>query len=255
MNHCEYVSESKKSYWKLVFGLCVFIWLLSFKPSEPYLSQFLICNQSTELATCNKIELQNDCISPCIWDFTNPIPSCSALTSCGSITSAGECSSTPYSNYCDWQSVSASCHSSVCYKQFTEDQVNNDIYPWSTYAYLPFLCLLGPFAEIHSYRIAILFGISGRVATRFLLIYGQSLLSQQLMQVVYSMGTAAEDGKVFVISKIRILDNPKCRSMFLGLPSIQCLYLLRGSPQVLHRCNCICKGQCTDCVCFVGGPR
>ena len=62
-------------------------------------------------------------------------------------------------------------------------KVNNDIYVWSTYAYLPFLLFLGPYAELFSYRTAILVGISGRVVTRFLLLYGSSVSDMQLMQV------------------------------------------------------------------------
>jgi hypothetical protein len=41
--------------------------------------------------------------------------------------------------------------------------------------------VLGPYAELFSYRVAILFGISGRVVTRFLLIYGTSLLDMYVM--------------------------------------------------------------------------
>jgi hypothetical protein len=52
---------------------------------------------------------------------------------------------------------------------------------------------MGPAAEIFGYRSTILIGICGRVATRFLLIYGSSLLDMQLMQATYSMGSAAED--------------------------------------------------------------
>jgi hypothetical protein len=61
--------------------------------------------------------------------------------------------------------------------------VNNDIYPWSTFAYLPFLLILGPFAELYSYRVAILLGVLGRVVTRVILLYGKSLQEMQLMQV------------------------------------------------------------------------
>lgn len=50
-------------------------------------------------------------------------------------------------------------------------------------------------AELISYRVAILAGTFGRVATRFLLLYGSTLSQMQIMQVMYSMGTAAEDGE------------------------------------------------------------
>jgi hypothetical protein len=69
------------------------------------------------------------------------------------------------------------------YVAFFEPKVNNDIYVWSTYAYLPFLLFLGPYAELFSYRTAILVGISGRVVTRFLLLYGNTVSDMQVMQV------------------------------------------------------------------------
>lgn len=64
-------------------------------------------------------------------------------------------------------------------------KVNNDIYVWATYAYLPFLLFLGPYAELFSYRVAILAGISGRVVTRFLLLYGDTISVMQVMQASY----------------------------------------------------------------------
>ena len=83
--------------------------------------------------------------------------------------------------------------SGLCYIYLSENQVNNEVYPWSTYAYLPALLSLGTFAITTSYRTAILFGMSGRVVTRFILLYGRTLLDMQVMQVTYAIGTAAED--------------------------------------------------------------
>lgn len=197
------MNSQKISIWKSPFktvliGLCSFIWFLSFKPSEPYLSQFLICNELTQADDCqNSYFSPQDCDDAGICKWSSSSISCD-LVPCSNFTLT-ECDSADSisSSYCV-PSLSAngqvdSCVNSFCDKQFTEDQVNNDIYPWSTYAYLPFLCILGPLAELFSYRFAILIGISGRVMTRFLLIYGDSLLAMQFMQVVYSMGTAAED--------------------------------------------------------------
>lgn len=173
--------------WKvqlLVMGMCCFIGFLSFKPSEPYLSEFLICNYNTQQVYCGLLSAET-CNAGCI--LVNG-QECLPI-SCSNV-SGNECGSTAYS-YCKKQGNE--CINEYCYKSFSEDEVNNDIYPWSTYAYLPFLLVLGPFAEIFSYRIAILVGISGRVATRFLLLYGTTIFDMQVMQVVYSMGTAAED--------------------------------------------------------------
>lgn len=159
----------------VVTGLCLFIASLTFKPSEPYLSQYLICNYETAKATCTSESSQDLCVanSFCIWSSSCGVRPCLNVT-------IGQCGNDDY-NYC--VKDHNNCNDMKCYKSFTTNQVNNDIYPWSTYAYLPFLLLLGPFAELFSYQFAILFGILGRVATRFLLLYGNSLLEMQLMQV------------------------------------------------------------------------
>lgn len=182
-----------KSNRYIIFGLCGFIWFLSFKPSEPYLSEFLICNLDTQIEYCDSFSTVSSCYEnePCYWNNNACIViPCSNVTrsSCGDDTF----------NYC--VESDNSCNEASCYKYFSENVVNNDIYPWSTYAYFPFLLTLGPVAEVFSYRFAILVGISGRVVTRFLLIFGNSLLEMQLMQVAYSMGTAAEDGMMIFAS-------------------------------------------------------
>ena len=176
--------------WVVIAGLCLFIAALSFKPSEPYLSQYLICNKNTQENYCDGYGDGSSCNenAPCIWNSnTNHCD----INSCSNVT-LSSCGNDDFT-YCVEEDNA--CHNVRCYTHFTEDQVNNDIYPWSTFAYLPFLLLLGPFAELVSYRAAILFGILGRVATRIMLLYGSSLELMQLMQVVYSLGTAAEDGK------------------------------------------------------------
>lgn len=176
----------------IINGLCLFIALLSFKPSEPYLSEFLICQQDTQSVFCSSQTSNSSCFSEaqCYWTAENI---CS-LNDCSNIP-ASDCeagSDDDAFNYCSVDS-SGKCSVSSCYKDFTADQVNNEIYPWSTYAYLPFLLSLGPLAELVSFRGAILIGLCGRVITRFLLLYGNSVSDMQIMQVTYAMGTAAED--------------------------------------------------------------
>lgn len=195
----------------LILGLCFFIALLSFKPSEPYLTEYLVCNKDTAISYCEGYHDESSCAidnAPCIW--LSDQNRCDIL-SCSNITTIDMslCGNDDY-NYCQTSSSSSLedmstvlpslssediCEDAYCYMHFTEDEVNNEIYPWSTYAYLPFLMILGPFAELYSYRIAILFGIVGRVATRILLLFGHTLRQMQLMQIVYALGTAAEDGK------------------------------------------------------------
>ena len=45
----------------------------------------------------------------------------------------------------------------------------------------------GAYAEFCSYRTAILIGVCGRVITRFILLFGNTLPEMQLMQVTYAM--------------------------------------------------------------------
>lgn len=47
-------------------------------------------------------------------------------------------------------------------------------------------------AEIASYRSVILLGASARIGTRLLLLFGTTVRQQQLMQILYSFGSAAE---------------------------------------------------------------
>jgi hypothetical protein len=169
------LNSGSKLFW-IVGGLCLFIACLSFKPSEPYLSEYLICNVNTAKESCQEYTTEGKCQSdlPCIWN-TN---SC-GLQPCSNVSIAS-CGNDDF-YYC--MKHDNTCKDTICYENFSENQVNNEIYPWSTYAYLPFLLFLGPFAEIISYRFAILVGILGRVVTRALLLYGKTLLDMQIMQV------------------------------------------------------------------------
>eukprot|EP00598_Pedospumella_elongata_P011091 CAMPEP_0185007190 /NCGR_PEP_ID=MMETSP1098-20130426/86451_1 /TAXON_ID=89044 /ORGANISM="Spumella elongata, Strain CCAP 955/1" /LENGTH=713 /DNA_ID=CAMNT_0027535495 /DNA_START=119 /DNA_END=2260 /DNA_ORIENTATION=+ len=176
----------------IIFGLCAFLCFLSFKPSEPYLSQYLVCELNTQEDYCDGFANPVSCGAnvPCTWSMESNL--CTPTT-CSTVSSS-DCGNSDY-DYCTKHSHSSgdTCEETKCYKNFTEDEVNDEIYPWSTYAYLPFLLVLGPAAELFSYRAAILVGICGRLVTRFLLLYGKSITDMQWMQVSYAFGTAAED--------------------------------------------------------------
>eukprot|EP01032_Pedospumella_encystans_P009197 gene9197-10851_t len=181
-----------KSQMAIIFGLCAFLGFLSFKPSEPYLSQYLVCELNTQEDYCDGFAKPASCEAniPCTWSMESNY--CTPTT-CSTVSSS-DCGNSDY-DYCAKHSHSSgdTCEETKCYKNFTEDEVNDEIYPWSTYAYLPFLLVLGPAAELFSYRAAILVGICGRLVTRFLLLYGKSIADMQWMQVSYAFGTAAED--------------------------------------------------------------
>lgn len=187
----------------IVTGLCVFFALISFKPSDPYLSQYLICNKNTQLEFCHEYDTSIEkCTDhmPCQPSSIQPAHEhqCTIIP-CANV-SHSDCGDDEF-DYClkdsggrnDVGENELQCKDDTCYFNFSESVVNNKIYPWSTYAYLPFLLTLGPFAELFSYRLAILTGVLGRVATRLLLVYGQTLTSMQIMQMAYALGTAAED--------------------------------------------------------------
>lgn len=186
-----------------VIGLCAFISFLSFKPSEPYLSQYLICNRLTAEALCDEyrrdeqgcLSAGDDFTGACSWTGGSNVTATCVPRTCSSYPLVAA-STDPYRcanvGYCT-KDQSGSCIPQACYKNFTETTVNNEIYPYSTFFYLPALLLLCPLAELYSYRMAILVGILGRVGTRFLLLFGTSLGAMQFMQVTFAIGTAAED--------------------------------------------------------------
>ena len=176
----------------VIISLILFIGVINFKPSEPYLTDYLSCARLTSEERCNVFHNFESCIGNnfCSWSTTTL--RCDAI-SCRNVSSkiCGQENNPDNVKHCDY--VSNKCIDRKCYKLFSEDTVNNYIYPWSTFAYLPLLLMLSPFAEIVSYRAAILIGSSGRIVCRFLLIYGTTLLDMQIMQVVYAFGSAAED--------------------------------------------------------------
>ena len=57
------------------------------------------------------------------------------------------------------------------------------VWPVDTYAALLFLLPFGLLAEAWSYRGAILVGLACRLATRSLLLWGEGILTMQVMQV------------------------------------------------------------------------
>jgi hypothetical protein len=133
-----------------VWGLCLFTYLITFKPSEPYLSQYLICNAATSREDCTSAKTLESCSLLSFCEFSLATRSCSIIH-CSNV-SLNVCGSFPY-NHCSVKGTL--CGDAVCYEQFTAKDVNDRIYPWAIYAYLPFLIILGPFAELYSYRIAI----------------------------------------------------------------------------------------------------
>ena len=68
--------------------LCAFQAFLTFKPSEPYLSQYLICNKISNQQECSSSSSQTECNSyqQCVWTDTSSSSSSSSSSSDGSCT-------------------------------------------------------------------------------------------------------------------------------------------------------------------------
>jgi len=183
---------ASKSIVIIIASLVSFISVINFKPSEPYLTEYLSCSLKSDEEYCKGANQMLSCtlLHYCTWRVDGDI--CTAVA-CFNLSSSICKSNLGFDGvqHCEWKNDE--CTERICYKDFSENTVNNEIYPWSTFAYLPLLLFMSPFAEIVSYRIAILVGSSGRIVCRFLLLYGGSLVDMQVMQIVYAMGSAAED--------------------------------------------------------------
>ena len=142
-----------KTKFTLLF-LCLFQAFLSFKPSEPYLSEYLICNRVTKEEECLEASSQNcESIKQCSWDdsycYLTP---CDSLSSdqcefSGDIDIYDSSDDSETYNYCE-QGSDNKCQEKSCQTNLSENDVNNDVYPWSTFAYLPFLLGLGDHPDL-----------------------------------------------------------------------------------------------------------
>ncbi|XP_063224208.1 thiamine transporter 1-like [Bacillus rossius redtenbacheri] len=78
------------------------------------------------------------------------------------------------------------------WKNFTSDQVNQDIYPVGTYCYLSLLVVVFLVTDVLRYKLVIvLLGAAG-VVTFCTLLLGESLLAMQVVQFFYGLFSAAE---------------------------------------------------------------
>ena len=77
-------------------------------------------------------------------------------------------------------------------KNFTDEQLVNEIYPVSTYANLVALFLVFFITDFLRYKPVIIAEAVAYLATRVFLIWGTSVLSMQLMQVAYGVAMGAE---------------------------------------------------------------
>lgn len=74
----------------------------------------------------------------------------------------------------------------------TEEQLDNQIYPFWTYAYLITLFLVFLITDLLRYKPVIIVEGLAYLVTRILLIWARGVLAMQFMQVVYGVATGAE---------------------------------------------------------------
>ena len=140
--------------------LCIFQAFLSFKPSEPYLSQYLICNKVTHEQECSLTNIsEQTCISinqcewiddrqSCVLKQCNTIPSSECPSNDNDDTAYDYCTQDGDNNNNDNDNNNNNnnnemCKDVYCQTNLSQDDVNNNVYPWSTFAYLPFLLAIG----------------------------------------------------------------------------------------------------------------
>uniref|UniRef100_A0AC35U508 Thiamine transporter 2 n=1 Tax=Rhabditophanes sp. KR3021 TaxID=114890 RepID=A0AC35U508_9BILA len=75
---------------------------------------------------------------------------------------------------------------------FTKATLSGDVYPFSAYSYLLFLVPIFLFTDIFLYKPTMMLEMIGQITLRCLLVFGGSLLSQQLAWVCYGIASASE---------------------------------------------------------------
>lgn len=79
-------------------------------------------------------------------------------------------------------------------KGFTSDEVDNKIYPVWTYSYMGFLILISLLSQHLGYMALIFLDLISQIVTYAILIWSDSLILMQIMQVTYGFSTACTIG-------------------------------------------------------------
>lgn len=77
-------------------------------------------------------------------------------------------------------------------KNFTKDELNSEVWPYSTYSYLIASLLVCLLTDIVRYKPVIVLESGCYLATRILIIWGVTIASMQWMQVAYGVAEATE---------------------------------------------------------------
>uniref|UniRef100_A0A0K0FUG0 Uncharacterized protein n=1 Tax=Strongyloides venezuelensis TaxID=75913 RepID=A0A0K0FUG0_STRVS len=77
-------------------------------------------------------------------------------------------------------------------QNISDSDLNNKIYPWWTYSYMIFLVPVFFFVDVLLYKVVLIFESICYIGTWLLIIFGKSIESQILMQVIYGGASATE---------------------------------------------------------------
>lgn len=93
-------------------------------------------------------------------------------------------------------------------KHFTNEEINNGIYPFWTYGQLVVVCLVPLMANVITPKRMFYVETLGFLLTRAFLIWGSSLSAMRLMQLTYAVGTAVK--AVYYSYAYLLFDRPHC---------------------------------------------
>jgi hypothetical protein len=74
----------------------------------------------------------------------------------------------------------------------TKEDLSVNVYPYSTYSYLIFLLPIFLFSDILLYKVVLFCESGSFIGVWLTLIYGKSVFTQQIGQVLYGLSLAAE---------------------------------------------------------------
>lgn len=77
-------------------------------------------------------------------------------------------------------------------KGFTNDEIEEKIFPLWTYAYFVAVVFCGLLSEVFQYKPVLILGSFARVATRIILLFGTTLLAMQATQLTFGLACGSE---------------------------------------------------------------
>ncbi|KAF4665545.1 hypothetical protein FOL46_003602 [Perkinsus olseni] len=126
-------------------------------------------------------------------------------------------------------------------KGFTDKEINSEIYPWNTYACIPFLLISGCLSEFVGYKLSLILGALGRITMRALILFGTTVTEMKFMEITYAFGTAAE--KIFYGYLFHVVSNENYQKLTsMNLATYAIAHTLSGvvGDVLLDACHVSC---------------